>query len=391
MYCLTSNKFQIIFVFFITYFASNAAYSETVSSLLQGLEYRKNIIQTGIFDYSFFIYEIDNANFLSSRTDKRNNLLLTSADYVLTLSGNEWSESDRNGVVRFLRDSRYKYTFLDSGNNGDNTIAHVLEIQPADYTFEEHAKLHPDFRIVHGGTVPWSSLMSYFLQHESEFRRESGVTIESEQTGEKYELLELTIPQENYSALVTASTLLSNAPFMKVRLYISPNKGYVIRRLDYMTADGKFWGHRFESTDFREVSDGIWLPINYKIIFDQNTGQGNDKISVWEYSVKKVSRVNEPILGTDFDLLVPKGTTVYDETGRGGELITFIADDNITLANIDDMVKDAIRIKEESQIKKSIAATRDWDFIFRIILFCLGCFSLVIACWLTSRKKITDV
>jgi hypothetical protein len=370
------------------HFVSNVVLSDTVQSLLQGLEYRKNIIQTGIFEYSYFNYESDNVDFLLSKTVNRDDSSLVS-DYVLTLSGNNWSESDRNGVVRYLRDDKYKYTFLDTGFNDDDSISHSLEIQPADYTFEEHAKLHPDFRVVQGGTVPWIGLLEYFLQHQNEVRHESGVTIEVGQINEKCEQIELTIPQENYSVLSTAGNLIANSPYMKVRIYILPDNGYVIRRLEYMTADGKFWGHRFESTELREISAGIWLPMNYKIIFDQDTGQGKNKYKVWEYSVKNVSRINEPILGKDFDLRVPQGTTVSDETGRGGTLTEFIAGIDVTLENIDNLVQEAVKLKE-SQVKKPVAASTNLDFIFRIVFFCLGCFSLVIASWLASRKKVTD-
>ncbi|MDR2644256.1 MAG: hypothetical protein LBC74_15860 [Planctomycetaceae bacterium] len=377
-----------MFIFFLIHFVSNVVFSDTVQSLLQGLEYRKNIIQTGIIGYSYFHYDADNIDFLLQKTFKRDDLSLVS-DYVLTLSGNNWSESDRNGVVRYLRDDKYKYTFLDTGLNDDDSISHSLEIQPADYTFEEHAKLHPDFRVVQGGTVPWAGLLEYFIRRQHEVRHETGVTIATGQNIEKCEQLELTIPQENYSVLSTAGNLIANSPYMKVRIYILPDKGYVIRRLEYMTADGKFWGHRFESTDFREISAGIWLPMNYKIIFDQDTGQGKNKYKVWEYSVKNVSRINEPILGKDFDLRVPQGTTVYDETGRGGSLTKFTAGVDITLENIDNLVQDAVKLKE-SQIRKPVAAVTNYDFIFRVVFFGLGCFSLVIAYWLASRKKVAD-
>ncbi|MDR1922747.1 MAG: hypothetical protein LBQ66_00115 [Planctomycetaceae bacterium] len=380
------DKITFVFAFVVLLFFSRAAFCETQQSLLSGLEYRKNIIQTAVYEYSFFKYDADNANLPQlDEKNKWNRASLVSA-YTLTIAGNNWAEIDVDNVVRHLRDNKYKYTFLDKTVNDDGTIQHALEIQPADYTFEEYIKLHPDFRVVQGGVVPWESLLSYFLQHPNDTKHESEISIENDTSGEKYELLEWIIPKSDYKVLFAASTLIADSPFMRVRVYISPNKGYAIRRLEYLTADRKFWGHRFESTEFIEADSGIWIPMNYRIIFDQHTGKGDGKLIVWEYLIKKVANINEPIPNEKFDIRIPKGTTVYDETGRSGTQLTFSAGDDISLTNIDAAVQNAIKIKKTKN-KRSIVTTTNYDLIFRILLFCTGCCFLCFAIWLHSGEK----
>jgi hypothetical protein len=114
-----------------------------------------------------------------------------------------------------------------------------------------------------------------------------------------------------------------------LRLYASKALGYALPRIDYLAPDGEL-AIRFESSDFREVAGGIFIPG--KILMSTFPGKDQRGYSL-EYKIGAVDGINEPIPDDAFVVSLPEGTRVSD-VRRERTVNLIVGDLNVSFGEI---------------------------------------------------------
>jgi len=94
------------------------------------------------------------------------------------------------------------------------------------------------------------------------------------------------------------------------KLWLATRRGGEVAKREWSWTDGGPIKRRITNTDFREVSEGLWMPWKGSMeIFPKNPKDKNDSIAVLKYNVMNITiGINDKLLKPDF--LV--GTVVYD-------------------------------------------------------------------------------
>jgi len=120
-----------------------------------------------------------------------------------------------------------------------------------------------------------------------------------------------------------------------LRVYIAPQLGYALPRIDVLGTDGKL-GDRYDSFDFFEVVPGIFFPKRCQWSYYDRSG----KYGTSAFELKKIEKVNEPIPDDVFKIHLPVGTVVQDgRSGAGSEIFRIKEDGVLPVEGLDDVVQ----------------------------------------------------
>ena len=92
-----------------------------------------------------------------------------------------------------------------------------------------------------------------------------------------------------------------------LKLYINPDRDYIIEKKEFFKNDGTLL-FRMECSDFKKTSEGLWIPYSY------TWSHPNDGVFN-EYNVKEVT-LNKEISEEDLDFAFKEGTHVFDKVAQ---------------------------------------------------------------------------
>src|SRR5262249_39282475 len=149
-------------------------------------------------------------------------------------------------------------------------------------------------RYVLAGTIPWPALEKY-LSDRRDNAVDRGVAELGDGDEDKVRTLEWVIPERDYRVLQAYHPVLSDAnDATLLRLYVAPQLGYAVRRLDYCTPDGRM-ANRFEATDFREMAPGFFMPRRYAYIRNFSDFGRTEGLYVDQFELLEAKNVNQPL------------------------------------------------------------------------------------------------
>lgn len=275
-----------------------AAEDKSVSELFELANSRFTAIQTGSLRYQFGTCRPDPAQPKPWPWDPKE-WSPVRKPVTLTLSGDEWVVRHSTGNTAMHR-TAMDALYLQTDQSNGTSLKECRLTPPLD---DMGTELERDFkfRVIRAGTIPTKRILDYLNRRLADARDSGQVKVE----GDTARLLEWEVPAADFQEL----DLWFEWKSAKLRLYLLPDMGGAVRRLEYADPDGK-WAARYESDNFRKVADAIWFPWNYYFIIDQT--QRKNSYYVDQYIVEDVSGVNQPVPESVFDLEIPDGTRVLD-------------------------------------------------------------------------------
>jgi hypothetical protein len=271
---------------------------------LAGLAARREALQTGTFHYRYgLLFAAPEAPRPWPWDPAPDN---GPRELTLTIAGPDWVIRWPGHPIVNLHRAAYDATYKGVVSDDFGGIRAGLVLNGSQETLPDQAREDFKFRLLQGGTVPWQPLWDHLVEHWEAAVDRGEELID----GEPCRVWEWSLPGADFSVLESYSQDLSLTTGMLLRLSVIPAKGYVVRRLDYCTPDGRMTT-RFDSEDLREVAPGLWFPWNYYYIRNHvPRGQG---YFVEQFTVLDVTGVNEPVPESAFEIQLPAGTMVWDE------------------------------------------------------------------------------
>lgn len=303
------------------------AQSSEVDRLIEGMLGRYSAIQTGTFKYTSGSVHAKHGSKGPWGWDDDDKSSLS-----LTVSGDEWVVRWEGAPHAEMHREGYDAMYVPTPQP-DGSVYRQFRIAEPTSLLSEMAKSDQKFRVLRGGTVPWLKLLRYVEDNRKSVVYQGNVEVD----GEDCKLLKLNVPRSDYSVFNSYNPALSGErKSALLKFYILPEKGYVIRRLDYCTPDGRM-ANRYEANDFRKVADGIFFPWRWYYIRNfSDFGEGKDDYND-QYILTEVSGVNAPVPEAAFELAIPKDTYVTDYRGTD-EPVTFQAGKVGSLSSIDNLI-----------------------------------------------------
>jgi hypothetical protein len=217
--------------------------------------------------------------------------------YGFSLSGNDWAR-------RALHE---KNLIVNRDNQCMSLFSHPVQ---DDGTRDYGARFEPpvSIRNVEGDTSPffvgtfWLKTTLDFVSSRRDRMKQIGV-----ETVDHIETVVLEWPiaaSEVYKVLPESNGVTGGGGVLRV--YAAASLGYALPRIDLIGTSGKL-GCRFESRDFRRVSQKVWFPM-------RSVWQWYDPKPAFyeEYDFSKVTLVNQRIPKEDFAFSVPAKTSLTD-------------------------------------------------------------------------------
>jgi hypothetical protein len=300
--------------------------AESVDEVIDGILARCSAIKTGTFHFKYGSLWADPAKpkpWPWAPKDERTVFLtVDNGQWVL-----RWPQAANTEMHRKAYDATYVPT-----KQRDGTTLHGLRLTPPEATIEKESVQDQKYQIVRAGTIPWPQMQAY-LDKNREIVLDRGVVVVE---GQKTRLLELVVPRSDYSVLNAYNPVLSSEGLLTLlRIYVIPEMGYVVRRLDYCTPEGQM-ANRYEANNFKEVARGVYFPTDYYYIrnfhdFGNRKGYYTDR-----FETMKLSDVNRPIPESAFEVSLPAGTEIVDyRTNNDGE--SFKAAKPFLLSKVDEL------------------------------------------------------
>ncbi|MDR1925410.1 MAG: hypothetical protein LBQ66_13650 [Planctomycetaceae bacterium] len=229
-------------------------------------------------------------------------------DLSMCFRGTEWSRSrdqvlfdNPHRIVKENYEAEYSEIPQPNGEIGKIYYVTPKEADMSDY-------LESPFTIFIAGRLQTDLICDYIRNHKSDARDMGQVTLSN---GDVTRHIQFTIPKRFYSKLREYRTSnkidIYDFDFMLLNIYVMPEKGYVVRRIDECIPDGTV-RLRFESLDFVDCGNGIFFPKEFSKIV---VGYEN-RLRVIKYEIKEALLLNEPIPDEYFDRKLSKGTTIRD-------------------------------------------------------------------------------
>ncbi len=101
-----------------------------------------------------------------------------------------------------------------------------------------------------------------------------------------------------------------------LRVYAAPSLGYVLPRIEFLGGGGKVMDE-YQAEGFHEVAQGLYFPTTMSC----NVYNSHGLVQTTLYRLTAVSHINEPIPDSEFQIDIPRGTTVMDERSGKSALI----------------------------------------------------------------------
>jgi hypothetical protein len=275
---------------------------EPVDRVIDGMLARCAAIKTGTFHYRYATLWGDPDKALSWDEDPRSRNLV-----FLTIDGEQWALRWLGAANAEMHRKTYDATYVPTAQQ-NGTVRHSLRLTPPAATLDKQALEDQKYQIVRAGTIPWPQMQDYLSSRRQDVADRGTVAVD----GQKTRLLEWVVPRADYRVLSSYNPVLSDqGASTLLRVYVIPKMGYVVRRLDYCTPEGEM-ANRYESSDFREVAQGVHFPWNHYYIrnfrdFGNRKGYYSDLLRVIE-----LTDVNKPLPKSAFDIALPAGTEVSD-------------------------------------------------------------------------------
>jgi hypothetical protein len=301
------------------------------NQILVGMQARREAVQTGTFHYKYGSIFTD--------PEKPSPWPWNSKDphepreLEITVAGTEWVIRYPNYAIINMHRDKFDAAFNEETK--DNVKQAGLVLEGASETIEEESKDDMKFRLLQAGTVPWQPLWDYLVDHWDNSSDKGSEVVD----GEKCRVLEWSVPGTDFKYLQNYSADLSIHVGMLLRMYVVPDKGFVLKQLDYCTPEGRMTT-RFESRDLRPVAAGIWYPWGYYYI--RNHIPRKMGYSVEQFTVLEIKGVNEPVPESAFEIYLPAGTTVWDNR-LDRHSTRFVTDGSTPLSKVDDAIRAAAK------------------------------------------------
>lgn len=265
-------------------------------------------------------------------------------DVLLSVFGDEWIVRYPGTKIVSMHRTTHDATlepYIDPEQNST-----ILELDQPFETIKDRVRNNPDFHLLRAGRFPWAELQKYVEEHQADVV-DRGI---ADLDGIVVRKLELSIPSDDYKALVAVNPEIAGSPTMVLKFSVAEDYGSAIARVDYCLPDGtcSSW---FQSRDFREVSPGIWFPFFY--VQARDFRAKGKHLSIDQYVVESVTNINVELSEELFQMQVPSKTAVID--GRSKDAVEFftttVAND---LANVEVAVqRDTGRARSRSSAKTS--------------------------------------
>ena len=281
-------------------FAKDVPLNELIDRVLE----RSELIKSGVFRHIIHVafnrdvVISDNAELDALEMEynqRRGNLLLI-------MRGTEWSVSlDQNSYENPLRIVK------------ENHAAEFLELTVPQYIVSPKTSDisdfdHSSYTFLGAGRIPTPSLRNYIRRNKADARDLGSVTLAN---GDVVRQIQFTIPKASFSVLrehTVAGLDIWDFDTMLLNIYVMPEKGYVVRRIDECLPDGTI-KLRYDSIDFIDRGNGIFFP---NLFVRTNVWGKENNPGVHKYEILEASRLNETIPDRYFDRQLPKGTVIRD-------------------------------------------------------------------------------
>jgi len=195
----------------------------------------------------------------------------------------------------------------------DGSVRHLADIA-REKKIDDYSFPSPPF---FAGTF-WFACTKQFLQNNLQNAETKGQT---EVNGVRAEILEWKVSDSNKSqAFHGINDLTKNGGILRV--FVSPQLGYALPRVEFLSPAGKPQAS-FNSSDFAECSDGIFIPKNLVMQYYDAKGPGLH-IS---YDITSVKSINQAMPDEDFVLQLPFGTSVADGRSGKGSIVFNVNED----------------------------------------------------------------
>jgi hypothetical protein len=304
----------IKFLIFVFIYASAFVFvvaTEPLDVLIDNVVERSRIIQSGVFRFTAYTSSDDNPVITcNADLDTCNfGLKVMYHDLAICIRGNECSQH-RNQVTyfnthRIIKDD-YEAEYDGAIPRSDGTTARLYYMTPKHSDISDLLSPSYDFQVA--GRLQSDLLCDYILKHKNE-AKDMGLTTLA--NGDVVRHVQFVIPKEYqyYVLIFWMTTGDGDYGFdtMLLNLYVMPEKGYVLRRIDECDPHGKVI-IRCESFDFVDRGNGIFFPN----VFMHIAVCSGNRERTHRHEFKEVLLVNEPIPDRYFDRELPKGTTVRD-------------------------------------------------------------------------------
>ena len=123
--------------------------------------------------------------------------------------------------------------------------------------------------------------------------------------------IQFTISKRYYGVLrehATGGTDIWDFDFMLLNIYVMPEKGYVVRRIDECLPDGTI-KVRYDSLDFVDRGDGIYFP---SVFVEISVWGRENRAQATKYEILEATMLNEEIPDRYFDRPLLMGTRIRD-------------------------------------------------------------------------------
>ncbi len=321
-----ASRFRVLAVFMLVVggLATRSLADEyDVDQLLDGVLAREGMIATGVFEYQFGrgTRDLDEEDLIEPNrvdirlfdavrwTDRFEELARTNPAggrvMRLVLSGPEWAitrASRSDFYSKHGGDEHLEYQELFLGE--DDTRPGTLTIKNPTSSWEGSIDNRSNMKVFRASMLPRRRWVKYVESNRDRFESKGVVRLED---GSMPHMLEAKVLKKNFGTLSRVECCYSSFDHAIVRLYVLPEKGFAVRRLDVFNPDESLC-LRYDSVGFKEVAGSIHLP-EYYLFFDADVSTMRLVAHVLR---RTASNVNEPIPEELLDFKLKPGTRIAD-------------------------------------------------------------------------------
>lgn len=288
------------------------SFSQEVSSvgLIDRVLERSELIQSGIFRTARWIPSDANP-VISMNSDldtcemgyvlEAKNVLLIFRGTELAFSWDQEGYDNPHFIVRCDHEGR-----LSEIGRQDGELGQSYRITPKTESISDF--FSSSYKFLGAGRIPTQSLRNYIRNNKSDARDLGIVTLAN---GDMVRHVQFSIPKRFFAVLrehATGGTDIWDFDHMLLNIYVMPEKGYVVRRVDECLPDGTI-KIRYDSTDFVDRGNGIFFPTVFKSI---TVWSNNPRARASKWEISEATKLNEEIPDRYFDRQLLAGTSIRD-------------------------------------------------------------------------------
>ncbi len=199
--------------------------------------------------------------------------------------------------VRVILSHRGKGVEYNATPQHDKSIRHTARVVSGEDPLDKMFPVPPHFV----GSFWFASTKAYVEKNLNRAISKPSVDI----GGIKTSVLEWEVSEaDRYKAFNSSNDITAKGGVL--RIYLAPQLGYLIPRIEHIGAGGAI-GAVMDASDFFQVN-GIFVPRKAKLQYLNATGKGFFE----QYQITDVKDINEPIEDSAFTIQLPVGTEVAD-------------------------------------------------------------------------------